>query len=186
MTKRLILFNGPPRSGKDTAADFVWKHYDNVRKFKMSQPLKDGIKAFFNLSDAELAQLEAIKDSKHPLLFGNSYRDTQISLSEEWAKECFGLKVFGHLAVRNILRSPASLFVCSDSGFSYEAVPLVEFFGKGNTLLVRLHRTGTSFKHDSRDYVDLPGVMTLDMYNNGEVTQFHAQLQQVIDAWLEQ
>ena len=185
MSKQLILFNGPRHSGKDTAANHVWRTFENVRRFKMSRPLKDGIKAFFNLTDAQVAYLEQNKTKPDDLLFGNSYVDTQISLSEHWAKEFFGMTVFGKLAARELATSASTLFVCSDSGFAYEAEPIVRTIGKENTLLIRLHRPGKTFDGDSRSYIEMPGVMTLDMHNAGEVFQFQTQVTQVVQAWLD-
>lgn len=185
MSKQLILFNGPRHSGKDTAANHVWRAFPNVRLFKMSRPLKDGIKAFFNLTHEQVAYLESKKTQPDDLLFGQSYVDTQISLSEHWAKEFFGITVFGKLAAREIVSAGSQLFVCSDSGFDYEAEPLVRMIGKENTLLVRLHRPGKTFEGDSRSYIDLPGVMTLDLQNGGEVFKFQQQVQQVVQAWLD-
>ena len=182
--KQLILFNGPPRSGKDTAADFVWHRYRNVRRFKLSQPLKDGIKAFFNLTDAQVQHLEKNKSIPDPLLFNQSYRDVQISMSEHWAKDRFGMRVFGNLAQREVIASPSSLFVCSDSGFAYEAEPLLKLFGLQNVLLVRLHRDSTSYEGDSRSYIELPGVFTVNLINPGTRDEYHSALESVVSAWL--
>ena len=184
MKRQLILLNGPRHSGKDTAAAFIWTHYDNALHFKMSRPLKAAIKAFFNLTDAQVAYLENKKTEPDALLFGRSYVDLQISLSEHWAKDTLGINVFGRLARQEIQPSPARILVCSDTGFAYETGPLLSLVGLDNTLLIRLHRTNKTFDSDSRSYIELPGVTTLDLYNNGEVTQFHEQLKQVINAWL--
>lgn len=182
--KKLILFNGPPRSGKDTAAAHVWTKYIHAMHFKMSQPLKDSVKAFFNLSAADAQVAERNKDLPLDMFFGNTYRDVQISLSEHWGKEQFGIRVFGHLAVRNIRRSPSTLFVCSDTGFVDEIVPLIEFFGGENILLVKLHRQGCNFSNDSRSYINIPNVRTLQLYNNDNIANLYEQLDAVIDAWL--
>lgn len=186
MPKKLILFNGPPRSGKDTAADYVWANYDNVQRIKMSGPLKRGVQAFFNLTDAELRALEETKDSPNDLLLRNSYRDVQISLSEDWAKEKFGMTVFGHLAARVMRSSRSEMFVTSDSGFDYEAVPLVNIVGPANTLLVRVHRPGFDFTKDSRSHITLQraDLLEVDVYNTGTVADFHKRIKAVIDAWL--
>jgi hypothetical protein len=185
MSKQLILFNGPRHSGKDTAADHVWRTFDNVRRFKMSRPLKDGIKAFFNLTDAQVTYLENKKTEPDDLLFGRSYVDAHISLSEHWAKDFFGTTVFGRLAARDVQYSASPLLVCSDSGFDYEAAPLIRLVGKENTLLVRLHRPGKSFSGDSRSYVSLADVTTLDLHNSGKLHEFHQQVEQVVRAWLD-
>lgn len=182
--QKLILFNGPRHSGKDTAADYVWTMFPDTMRFKLSRPLKDAIKAFFNLTDAQVAYLESKKTEPDALLFGNSYVDVQISMSEYWAKDKFGMRVFGKLALREVQASPSKLFVCSDSGFDYEAAPLLSYFGISNVLLVRLHRDGKSFAGDSRAYIELPGVRTIEMTNNGSTTHFCEQVKEIAGIWL--
>lgn len=185
MTKKMILFNGPRHSGKDTAADFVWSTYPNTMRFKLSGPIKSAIAAMFELSSAQIAHLESIKTEPTPLLFGRSYVETQINFSEMWAKEFFGVRVFGNLAARKIETSASSLFVCSDSGFDYVAAPLLKHIGLSNTLLLKLTRSGKSFDGDSRDYIDLPGVSTIWLDNSGSVVDYHNKIKTVIDAWLD-
>jgi hypothetical protein len=150
----------------------------------MSRPLKDGIKAFFNLTDAQVAYLESKKTEPDELLFQNSYVDVQISMSEYWAKDKFGMRVFGKLALREIQKSPSKIFVCSDSGFDYEAAPLLPYFGISNVLLVRLHREGKTFAGDSRGYIELPGVRTLEMSNDSSTTHFCEQVKEIVSIWL--
>jgi hypothetical protein len=182
--QKLILFNGPRHSGKDTAANHVWSSFPDTMRFKMSRPLKDGIKAFFNLTDAQVAYLESKKTEPDELLFQNSYVDVQISMSEYWAKDKFGMRVFGKLAFREIQKSPSKIFVCSDSGFDYEAAPLLPYFGISNVLLVRLHREGKTFAGDSRGYIELPGVRTLEMSNDSSTTHFCEQVKEIVSIWL--
>lgn len=184
MSKKLILFNGPPHSGKHTGADYVWCSRQNVLRIKLSAPIKRAIKAMFDFTDAQVAYLESIKDQRDPLLFNRTYREVQISFSEAWAKDLFSFRVFGHLADRAIAASPSSLFVCSDSGFDYEADPMIKRIGKRNTLLVRLHREGCSFANDSRSYIEIPDVLTVDLFNNGSRNDYHSQLDTVIEEWL--
>jgi hypothetical protein len=184
---KLILFNGPRHSGKDTAALYCASRF-NAYHFKMSRPLKDGIKVFFNLSDEEVDYLESIKTEPSFLLFGSSYVNVQISLSEEWAKKKFGPFVFGNLAANliraEIKKSPnQELYVCSDSGFMTEALPVIDLFGKKNTLLVKIHREGKDFSGDSRSYIDLNGVQTIDIENNGNVEEYHQTLDDLVSVW---
>ena len=185
MTKKMILFNGPRHSGKDTAADYVWSEYLNTMRFKLSGPIKAAIAAMFELTPTQIHYLEAIKTEPTDLLFGRSYVDTQIHFSEMWAKEFFGVRVFGNLAARKVSQSASSLFVCSDSGFDYETLPLLKHIGTSNTLLLKLRRTGKSFDGDSRNYIDLPGVTTIWLDNDGSVVDFHNNIKTVIDAWLD-
>ena len=183
MAPRLVLFNGPRHSGKDTAALHVAEIL-NAYHFKFSAPIKAAIKIAFNLSSQDVDYLESIKTQPTPILFGKSYVEAQISFSEEWAKPSFGQDVFGRWAVNAIRNVQAKayirkydLFVSSDSGFACEAWPVIEnLFGVENTLLVRVYRQGKNFDGDSRSYIELPGVETVEIENNDSISDYHKRV----------
>jgi hypothetical protein len=60
----LIAFLGRKRSGKDTLADFLTKN-KGFQKYVFADPLKKGLKEFFNLSDAQLYD-EKLKEEIDP------------------------------------------------------------------------------------------------------------------------
>jgi hypothetical protein len=186
---RLILFNGPRHSGKDEAANYCAKEF-GASRFKMSGPIKAAVKAMFALTDEDVALLETIKTEPSPLLFGLSYVQAQISISEDWAKKVWGKDIFGRMASGAVQRweryaGKGSLYVCSDSGFSEEAVSLVyDVILPENTLLVKLIRPGKSFEGDSRDYIQLAGVETISVHNIGDLGRYHEVLGSVIKKWL--
>jgi hypothetical protein len=185
----LILFNGPRHSGKDEAANYCAKEF-GANRFKMSGPIKAAIKAMFALTDEDVDLLETIKTQPSPLLFGLSYVEAQISISEEWAKKVWGQEVFGRMASAAVQRweryaGKGNLYVCSDSGFSAEAKSLVyDVILPKNTLLVHLFRTGKSFRGDSRDYIELAEVETIDIVNDGSIKDYHKALKGTISEWL--
>jgi hypothetical protein len=187
---RLILFNGPRHSGKDEAANYCAKEFGATR-FKMSGPIKAAVKALFALTDEDVALLETIKTEPSPLLFGLSYVQAQISISEDWAKKVWGKDVFGRMASVAVQRweryaGKGNLYVCSDSGFSEEAASLVyDVILPGNTLLVQLVRPGKSFAGDSRDYIQLEGVETVVIANDADLDLYHQTLERVIGEWLD-
>jgi hypothetical protein len=184
MKAKLILLNGAPRSGKDTGADYLVQAYDAVA-FKFSGPIKAAIKAAFDLSDEQVAYLESVKGEPDDLLFGHSYRNVQISFSENWMKVVFGDKVFGHLAARKTSNLRAPLLVCSDSGFASEAAPVLDTVGRDNTLLVKVHRPGKTFAGDSRSFIELDGVKTVDIHNDGTLADYYIKLHHVVSGFLE-
>lgn len=183
MAPKLVLFNGPRHSGKDTAALHIAEVL-NAYHFKFSAPIKAAIKTAFNLSSQDVDYLESIKTQPTPILFGKSYVQAQISFSEEWAKPSFGQDIFGRWAVNAIKNVQAEsgnskydLFVSSDSGFACEAWPVINnLFGVENTLLVRVYRQGKTFNGDSRSYIELPGVETVEIENNGSIDEYHKQV----------
>lgn len=187
-TRRLILFNGPARSGKDTAADHLVQS-KGAHAFKFSAPIKAAIKATFDLHPDEVDYVESIKNEPTVIFEGMSYRNIQISFSENWLKPTFGQEVFGRLAARNLrnamIQDPAQrLYVCSDSGFASEVEPLLDVFKPKNVLLVRVYRDGKTFEGDSRSYIKLPGVTTISLTNNGTVDQYYDAVDHVASTWL--
>lgn len=187
---RVVIFNGPPRSGKDTAASAVWRAFENTAWLRMSAPIKRAIQAMFNFSAEEMAQLEATKgatrdaDAATPMLLDRKWPGTQISFSEGWAKPYFGEYVFGHLFVRQLKQTAAPLVVCSDGGFATEWSPVIKYVGQDNVLLIKLHREGTSFAGDSRGYITLGGIRTLSLTNSGEQRSFEEATVELVRQWL--
>lgn len=179
----LILLNGPPRSGKDEGAAYLYKKY-NAHWFRMSQPIKDALRAMFNMTEAQYKECEAKKDTRMEFLFDLSFREAQIAFSEVFAKEVFGITVFGKLAARRVAQSVSKMFVCSDSGFQQEAHPFIQLVGAKNVLVIRLHRTGCDFSQDSRSYINIDGATNIDLDNNASLARYHENLDGVVHGWL--
>lgn len=182
---RIIFMNGPPRSGKDFGTDLLAKSMENVRKYKMSAPLKSAVAAMFSLTYDEQKYLEANKDTVQKRLSNYTYRQCQINLSEHHMKPVYGDDIFGIIAKHTLFgagRIAHDYTIISDSGFRSEAEPLVAAFGGRNCLLIRLHRSGTSFENDSRNYISLDdlGVHETDVENEFEPEFFLLQLQREI------
>ena len=183
--KKVILFNGPPRSGKDTATVALLDFYQKTKHLKFSRPLKEGLEKFFNIKDPQ--DVESKKDQKLPELLGLTWREAQISLSEEWAKVKFGKSVFGKIILNDILYSNKELFFISDSGFYEEAEPIIKVIGEKNCLLIRLKRNNCSFDNDSRSYWKNPykDLMEVTIDNNKSVTDLLYKCTQEIDKWMD-
>ncbi len=200
MTHKIILINGPPHSGKDEAGKIL-RRTRGARLYKMSRPLKEGLREFFGLSiDAMKLSIEPNKDEhvvesfRTPRDSVMSWREVQISLSEEWAKPCFGKDILGRLAV-SYLRQPTSfnMTVITDSGFREEALPLIYAFGPENCLLITLSREDCTFEGDSRDYIELDdlGVTTVALNNRFPLIAtddmpitYEMQLSKTVRDWL--
>lgn len=188
MNKKVILFNGPRHSGKDTAAIHCEKEH-GAYHFKFSRPLKAGIKTMFSLTDSQVDYLETIKTEPSDLLFGKSYVETQISLSEDWFKPKWNNTIFGYLVVNHLKKEMEfdkyqDFYVSSDSGFSSEAIPVVDLFGPENVLLVRIHRPGKTFDGDSRSYIELDNVKTIDIHNTGTEESYKQLIDTLVQSWI--
>lgn len=193
MVQKIIFFNGPPRSGKDTSADFLHDRLgDSVYQYKMALPLKEACHKLLGLQGS-LTDLEPLKEL--PIKFivceeviGNfvpsklvkengemTLRQFYIHLSENVMKPMFGDDIFGRLAVEYLRQAPQPIATISDSGFAPEAMPIINSFGAENINLVRVHRPGKTFVNDSRGYVELP-VHSLDLQNTGTLEDLEATL----------
>ena len=151
---RVVLINGPPRSGKDTIAGILTRHFE-ARHIKASAPLKRGLQAIFNIDDPKV--LEQNKDEPSSYLFNRmSVRDFQIKLSEDFMKILFGKDIFGRLLVRQMqMMTNAKFTVISDLGFIEELEPLRMQYSRANIYIIYLHRPGRTFHGDSRSYLEL-------------------------------
>lgn len=166
MTK-VILFNGPPRSGKDTAADTAVELLGRrALKMKFADAVKAGTHVSYGISDVRPDYFELVKDEPCEDFFGLTPRQAYIHHSETYMKPLHGQDVFGRIMVKRMQSMPAEIAVVSDSGFIAEAKPVIDLVGAENVFLVRIHRVGCDFRNDSRSYIELKGVTTLDLKND--------------------
>jgi hypothetical protein len=122
-----------------------------TRHEKFAHPLKHGGSKALGIPLEELE--EKWKETVIPSV-GVTWRQYQISMSEDWYKPRFGQDIFGRLLVDRIRRQSAYYYVVSDSGFTYEAQPLIDAFGVDLVSVYHIHRDGCSFDGDSRNWID--------------------------------
>lgn len=190
---KFIIFNGPPRSGKDTAVDLVAKASRvPVVKEKLAKPIKLAAQQLYGLTDAEWRVTDGSeeKDLTSPRFLGKTCREVQIGVSEVFMKPFHGDRaVFGHLLVRRVLRHRSGLFLISDGGFEEEIQPLIDTFGADNILVIRIQREGCSYLGDSRGYIEPQGVTSIDMPNTGSLDEFETRIRNacrpVLSSYLE-
>lgn len=168
--KRAILFNGPPGSGKDTAAvslrnALMNKQHDKRPDIiyrpvlaKFADPLKMAAHVLFGIPQSTQWFEEKFghdwKDEPCVEFYGHTPRSVYINLSENFCKEQYGEDFFGKIAARNIQLSKIdNTFIFSDSGFVREAIPIVKLLGVNNVLVLEMERPGHTFANDSRAYI---------------------------------
>ena len=193
--KRIVLLNGPPRCGKDTAASHLVP-YMQFQKMKFAAPLKRAVCGLLDMSESAL---ENHKDEPFNILsretqvpiddYGGtkleySEKETPrrllIDLSESFLKPKYGDTFFGRLAAREINRSSYNLIIFTDSGFAPEASVVTRRYGKNNVLLVRLHRERCTFEGDSRSYLpDIAG-FNVDVENDGPISHLTGKVARAI------
>jgi hypothetical protein len=178
---RIVFLNGPPRSGKDTAARLIMNAFHGVQRLGFADHLKRATHAAYGMFDIPFDHFEAVKDDPREEFFGLAPRRAYIEHSETYMKPLHGPLVFGHLWLRDARQRNASAICVPDSGFAPEAGPGIEHFGAENCTLIRLHRPGHDFGNDSRSYVELP-VRTFDIANDDDTGRLRARLMEVLAA----
>lgn len=184
---KLILLNGPPRSGKDTAARFFARKY-NAKVIALATPLRNIVREMFGVSDLIWRDLvlEKLDKADPQLCFGGkSFREVQIEVAT-FIRATYGDDFFIMRCITELQRSSAStIAVISDVGFQIEADLLSAWARPHNTMLLQLEKSGTSFDVDSRSYVNIPhGVHAICIDNRHDLELYEMQLQRAIDAWM--
>lgn len=181
-----ILLNGPPRAGKDTAAAALSSRFAAFH-YKLSHPLKVAIPALLGIEDRKL-ELERDKDIPKDVLFGKTFRELQIGLSELFVKPMLGQGAFGSFAAQHIKNhcGPGRMVVISDLGFPYEVDPIIRVVGKKNVLILQLSREGCDFNKDSRSYVEHNDVDMIQLHNKYDVETFKQQVIRAVERWMDQ
>lgn len=185
--KKIILFNGPPGSGKDTAGLAVLLHFDSIRmeRIKFSDPVKEGTHRAYGLN-VLIDHFEDSKDKPRAEFYGATPRQAYIAYSEKFMKPLHGKEIFGIITAHKMHQSTAPLIVTPDSGFVEEALPVKQAFRAENILLFRIEREGYDYSNDSRGKVDLgPDVLTIDIENvNGKRAEFQSDIVAQVEAWI--
>jgi hypothetical protein len=185
---KVVLLNGPPRSGKDFAANAIRENWqDRAWVLKFAGPVKSATHAAFGIDRPQDAY-EHCKDQPSKDFDGLTPREAYIAFSEKAMKPAFGTDIFGRAMRRQIERAAANgfgLVAISDSGFMEEAQQVRALVGQDNMLLIRLRRNGCSFVGDSRGYIELPGVWTNDVVNPGDATFADDIIERVRWKWKE-
>lgn len=188
---KIILVNGPPGSGKDTAAQAV----KGCIRCKFAKFVKEGTHVSFglDLSTYPMDAFETVKDQPNPLFYGKTPREAYMAHSQIFMKPFTGdLSIFGRLMARWIkqrmvlgdcLNRP---FVITDSGFKEEAEVLVDIFRPESIKLIRVHREGCTFKGDSRGYINLDnrGVCSTDIFNT-EIEKYYSEINATVQKFMQ-
>jgi hypothetical protein len=187
---KIILFNGPPRCGKDTAALHCFRNLPkhNFGIFdRMSMPIKRAFAATVGLNISGTGDVEHWEARKEEVIpgFGVSYRQWQIDFSEKFMKPLYGNDIFGKLFISRQKRQhrEAVVFV-PDCGFNTEYEALATEYGEENVLVVKIFRDGTSFSGDSRNYIEVPARFVAEIWNYGTKAAFQLDVLNLVEKWL--
>lgn len=183
MKKKIIIFNGPPGSGKDTAADYLHNEVFKAEysktppsiRLNMADALKDLTHIIYGVK-GPTRQFEYCKDVPQAVFFGLTPRQAYIDVSEKRMKPAYGKTVFGEIFCRAAKQSEAEYIICSDGGFEEEIDSVIDAFGEDSLYLFHVHRPGYDFKNDSRSDV-YPDKIKYVIYNHGSLPEFQRQIE---------
>ncbi|KKN03634.1 hypothetical protein LCGC14_1105620 [marine sediment metagenome] len=179
----IILLNGPPNSGKDTAANFIVKILPQVNHAKLSRPLKAAVINIFDLSSGTLRFFNEDSDLESPFLFGDTYRKVQTDLFHHLEAQ-YGPDILARMFIRYAKKNIAAKYiVLSDCGRTVEAQALVDHFGKAEVILIQLTRRGCNFGNDIREYAKINCDKRACIDNNHDLEIFEAQIKRVLIKW---
>jgi hypothetical protein len=198
----IVIFNGPPGSGKDEAASLFKEVFGFGNLSFKYQLFKETInhfevdKAWFmeGYDDRE------VKEKKEFALKEMSRREAMIHVSEDIVKPKNGKDYFGRMVAEEI--EDGKSYAIADGGFIEELEPIIEKLGEENIVLVQITREGHDFSTDSRRYFDgklfkeytigheTPieksfvldekfNIKTYRIHNNGSLRNFHNTLMDI-------
>jgi hypothetical protein len=184
MTK-IILISGPPGSGKDTAGNILMELLpDRGYLEKFSGPLKAAIPAILNVPFSELERHKDVPINSYTSLgIKQTFRQIQISMSENWMKPLYGQDIFANLLIyrinqHNLLAeeygADEPIAIVTDCGFQVEVGALLRRFTQSNCLGIQLYREGCTYEGDSRSRIVIPVQYTV--HNNGSLENLKYQL----------
>lgn len=195
----IVIFNGPPGSGKDEAASYFKENFGfgnlsfKYQLFKQTMSHFDVNEEWF----MEGYEDREVKERKCEALDGMSRREAMIYVSEEIIKPKHGKSYFGKMVSEEV--QDGMNYAIADGGFVEELEPLVERVGAENIVIVQLTREGHDYSSDSRRYFNgrlikeytingatkvdkeyvLPeelNILTYRIHNNGSIRNFHSVL----------
>lgn len=170
---KVVVFNAPPRAGKDFAADSCIAYFKgsfSVGKASFKQKLVELTKLFFKVNskdwddrydkrnpyyiEGDTYSIEWMKDVPWGSLELQgrclSQREAMIFVSEEVIKPVYGEGAFGTALAESLCKE---LTFVPDSGFPLELQPVLDKVGADNVLVVRIRRDGCNFDGDSRNWL---------------------------------
>lgn len=185
--KKAVLFNGPPRSGKDTSTEILLNLISDIDissdVLKFTKPVKDITHKLYGLERYSHDYFEDVKDTPLDVFNGKTPREAYIETSTSF-REKYGFDFFAKKFVEMIDNSDKQLIVNMDVGYDYEAEAVVNALGVDNVLICKIHRIGHDFSNDCRSFVNINGVKETEIYNNSDKDMLRHEINKAIIPWL--
>ena len=181
---KYVIFNAPPRSGKDTVKKMMedWILY-NVKGevittiMTFSDVLKESCCSIYSISWPEWVDRydSDEKDVPWDRLFGLTQREAMIKLAESHLKPLHGDDVMVKLFLQSVeylfdeVEVPVIVFC--DVGFQNEYDTFINEVGSDNAVIIYIERDGCDYSFDSRSHVHAGQVISNTIKNNSDIGQ---------------
>lgn len=163
--QKIIMFNGPPRAGKDTAGAICQSLLGaDAHLVKFTDAVKEETHRERGLVCATDA-FEILKDKPLPEFGGMTPRQAYIEKSDRLKKER-GPYIVAEMLVDRLAAVKAPIIVNTDLGYDFEGAALRDYVGAPNTTLIRLHRPDRDYSADCRNWVHMNDVASFDVNND--------------------
>ena len=178
----VIMFNGPPRSGKDSACEIIMEHFPEVHYAYFKEVLYKECAKILGLDFnfwASVCQNGDLKDKPMLTMVAGENgavmtpRDILIYLAEKVLKPKYGQDFIARGTADTIIEliqlqreqsNEAAVIVVPDLGFDYEIDTVRKKIPDAHVISVAVYRPGFTFEGDSRNYVKDPG---FGLHNTG-------------------
>jgi len=147
----ILVFNGPPRSGKDLSCDFLRNEMGFAQLSFKEQLFLDTFEVFSVPQEWFMENYDQNKEVPYRELGGKTKRQALIHTSENVMKPKHGSDYYGVVLAGKI--KDGVNYCLSDGGFVHEILPLINRIGAANIAIVQLHRNGCDYSSDSRSYI---------------------------------
>lgn len=180
MQTKVIIFNGPPGSGKDHACLYLRHISDSIHHLEFKSKLIELTCAIYDITIKEFYSIytRELKELPSEIFNGLSPRQALIFVSEDVIKPKFGKDYMGVSATKRIQQNKINAF--SDGGFYEELEPVYNKVGAENMLIARIYRNGYTYEGDSRNYIkSFKDVNIIDINNNGTLEEFESKIMSI-------
>ncbi len=181
---KVVLFNGPRKSGKDTLAQAFANRIDHrvpVSCMKMATPMHEAALAEYDLGPHMVAAFESVKDEPQPQLGGKTPRKVYIDYGNNLRAK-HGPDVLGNMwieRVADIVNHERGWILVPDVRFQPEVNAAVRIAGASNVMLMYVVRTGCTWDGDIGRYCDHDWSCTF--INTGSLDGLGGRVEQLLE-----
>ena len=164
----IVIFNGPPGSGKDDACLKMMEYGYIHLSFKgeLYKEVVDFYNVDYNWFMEGYANRDIKENVREQRLGWKTRREAMIYVAESVIKPFHGKDYFGKKVLDQI--DPTKNYCISDAGYAEEVQPLVDAFGEELISIIQIERTDCDFSSDKRRYIGEPNSGTFPVYHNQE------------------